>query len=192
MKLYKFYKVDRDYVGTPPILYAYTDDKTLADIFISDRKTSMFEMVTSKLNKSEYLKVKSTYGNYQLGLRGYHTKPTPDSPFMVVVRVVSTSLEEEKSCLYSDDIIKELGKHLFSPKMFTSKYLIALQTVKFIDFYTFYKCGFVDDYDYFFSGASNYDSATGLDLKIDFDELGIFLMKYGNTFKEVKNKADFK
>lgn len=190
MKVYKFYKINPLHREDIPVLYAFTNKKDYANQFRKERDMSIFECIVSHMTKKEYEYYLSKFRIRELAMNGYYTK-IPESSKRVTVKVLTTYHEQEQACILSDQIIDEIGKHLFNPKIFESKYLYALNMVRFVDFYVFYRSGYRETYDYFYNGMEipkqQLDGSSPL--KVDFDELGLLLKFFGYTFKDPKKES---
>lgn len=189
MKLYLFYKKpSEEFCDNNPQLYAYTTDKEIASEFRKQRNMNVFiYKKNTEVSKKEYKNFNKIYGKYKLDYCQFYTKSFIFGK-KVAVKILCTWKEEESVLVNSDKMWEEYSKYLFDSKMFKSEYLVALEKLLFMRFYSFFKVKFVNGleemYDPYYTP---YTSPTGFiieELKenYSYDDLKLFLRFFKDTF----------
>lgn len=189
MKLYLFYKLpSEEFADNNPVLYAYTTNKELADDFKRQRNMDVFIFrKEAYFSKSEYKKFDEKYHKHELSYCQFYTKSFVFGK-KIPVKVLCTWKEEETILINSDRMWEEYSKHLFDTQMLKSEYLIALEKLLFIRFYTFFKVKCVSNLDEFYDPYySAYSSLGGLIVEefkdnYSYDDFKLFLRFFKDTF----------
>lgn len=75
MKVYVFYKKIKDLL---PTFYAYTTDKKIKDLFLSQRDNSCFIVRKLDMTKTEFIKFELNKHDFCLDIRVFNTKSLTD------------------------------------------------------------------------------------------------------------------
>lgn len=174
MKVYLFYKL---YNGLEPTLYAYTNDKIKAQIFKGTRKN--FYAKEKNVSKKEWKSLQSEYGNLALTSHEFVTKAD-----IGIQRVLQVCTERELKTILLDGeklLIKELNRYSLPIDLFTKNIQDLIERVlNYSKVSNYFEKLMVYPGD---SIAEEYPLK-----KYKLDELGLFLMLYGNMFDEKKDK----
>lgn len=196
MNIHLFYlKPSDDYNSDIPSLYAYTNDKNLAEEFIDDRNMNRFIYKKSWIDKEEFRKFDSMHSRLHLS-RGSFSTVSEINGRSMNVSFVCTWGEEESILKNSDKLWSEYSNILFDTRVFEDKYLIALEKLLFMKFYGFYgSLRFNDGIDYFYEpyytsyGPIKSFISEEFHYNVKYDELALFLRFHKDLFKaEPKNK----
>ena len=184
MKVYLFYRVATKTMNIdPPSLYAFTENKELADKFELTRDMKQFYLKKVKMSEEEFTKFRYDFGHCNLRLSGFTTRIKDFGKDIVFL--VTTELEEEQTYLKADNILKELAKYtLMDGAYFNTDILKALNKLNYFALYKFYS---MDEY-YLYNGF-NPTEVNHFDLGIEYDMLNLFFYFYGNTMN-MKLKVD--
>ena len=185
MKFHVFYLKEKD---RQAYLYAYTDEKRLAQRFMDERDPEKFIYKEIKLNKEEGKRFQVRYSAACLGMRGFYTKNPLDSSKKTTRRVCCTAHEEETVVLGEDKIWEGLEDIWFDPTIFKEKYFKALETLLFMKYFLFYKVKTVENADsylkpYMEGKMIMYEDDPYSRDFFHLDELMVFVDMYGYTFR---------
>lgn len=136
------------------ILYAWTDDKVLRDIFERDRKMNLFgkKHSTIKFDKKEYSEFSLRYLGRELDCKGINPKTFTFTKTEGVGNVVGTCDEFDYAEInYPNEIINDLlnsGKEIPPMEIFSEKYRNALDKIGYL-FETLFDCS-----EFYMTGSS--------------------------------------
>lgn len=170
-----------------PVLYAYTDDEELAEIFTNTRDMRIFHEEIKKVSVEEFMEFSKTYSSQRLLIGNFITK---DDTLGYIRRtslpIVVTDSEEKKTYLSLDKIYTSLSRHVFNPGILKKKYGVALQTLNFNDFYLLSQKGFLPYGDEYFAYEFQRPIQCVNDTieNIHEDSFSIFMDFYGSTMKK--------
>lgn len=178
MKVYLFYRVATKTMNIdPPTLYAFTENKELADKFELTRDMKQFYLKKVKMNEEEFNKFRYDFGHCNLRLSGFTTRIKDFGKDIMFL--VTTEKEEESVYLRADDILKELGKYTdMEAGYFNTEVMKALNQLNYYSLYKFYS----NDENYLYSGI-NPIGVNHFDLNLTYDMLNLFFFFYGDTLK---------
>lgn len=182
MKLYLFFK---NVEGLAPTMYAFTNDKKLYKEFKEERNMKIFVETIQEVTKEEFHEFENKYKGYQLGRRGYITKPSSSNPlkYKTYVYIVSTYDEEMQTYIKSDEVSNLLMKYTDTISMyFNDELLEALETLGYFKILkmNYGPLPFLD-------GVSNGEELLtfgGLFPDCDPDMLSIFITLFGYTMNK--------
>lgn len=190
IKLYMFFKISMGYKFTshPPQLYAWTDEKILADIFKDTRNMDkVFRCKEVNVNIDAFNSMELKHPHERLVMGGFHTKDVNGYP--TTIKFILTRSEEDKCVLSSEDLmIYDLEKILHKPssnyiEYLKSDYLNALNTLSLFEYLVFTMS--VDLHNDFYSCIV--DNAEGIYMHRtlpQIDEAAVFVTLYGYTIKD--------
>ena len=194
MTVWLFY-IRSDEFDAKPRLYAFTDNKKLAKEFQLQRNPE--KIIMSKrtdFTRDEWNDLNSKFPDFRIICGSFYTKSEVYGS-RKFVSVLCTAGEEIKVVTTADTIWKLFTKYLFDTRAFKPTYLKALDKLLFHKFYCFYVLKHVQNSDYFYEPYySNFGPSDSLAFEdfrensYDYDDLGIFIRFFGDTFS--KNKGD--
>lgn len=172
-------------------LYAYTDDKNIADIFEELHDPSMFIRIDKKISKEDYenlLKAISDLRIVQYNIRTFEYKHRFDKKFKEFL--IATELEIK--CV-DDEFYSWIEEEIMSLtdipyKQFKEKYIYALDGLLYCLFYTIYNVS-SDDADvssYDFSYGYTPEGHSGIRYMSDI------ISMYISLFRPLLRKNEFK
>ena len=138
MTVYAYYLVG-DNRGTfdVPRLYAFTNDKSIANDFEKVRDMSMFIMQKKHIDKDKYKGYCDTHKWHLLGRRKYPSRGYGLDK-ETVCEIISTIVEEELVYIKSDRFIYEIGKYVSEDtERLTKEYKKALKNIWYYNVWDF-------------------------------------------------------
>lgn len=189
MTLYLFYKKSPEGFVNDPVLYAFTNNKDVANKFRNDRNMDKFVFhKETGVSKDEFNRFSSQYHKCELINGHFYTKGDILNK-RVPVSVLCTCKEEETVLINSDKMWNEYKDCLFDASMIKNKYLKALNTLMYFKFYGFFELKSkydVDDFyePYYSAYGPSADFILGeMQNGYQYDDLKLFLHFFGDTFK---------
>jgi len=191
MKLYVYYFADKNAEERiEPFLYAYTNDKELADKFEDTRDMNKFILKTKdNIKKKHMLEIAHTHSRHQLVKTYFDTKDMDDPTKIIKVPLVCTWEEEETVFIKSDQISYIFSKYMFNPVALNLKLQKSLNTLGYFQMYNFLYNNFLvseeltdDLYRGIFHASNEDDELPLLQFKIDY--LAFFYYLYGGTMSK--------
>ena len=174
MKVYLFYRL---YRGLEPTLYAYTNDKIKAGIFKQTRKN--FYAKEKDVSKKEWKQFQSESRDMALTAHEFVTKAD-----IGIQKVLQVCTERELKTILLDKeklLINELNRYQFPVEIFApeireliEKVLRYTEVSNYFEKLMVYPGDMIEEEHPF--------------QKYKLDELGIFLMLYGNTMRDKKEE----
>lgn len=159
---------------THPIIYAYTNDSSLAKKFIETRDMSRFIYKTDIIDKETYNEYMLKYKSQSLVKTEFVTSCNKSFTKKRLVSLPVTQLEEEQVYVNADKILEELSKYTnISAALLNDNIKSALNELKYFDIYKFY------------NSSNLYQSVmmpSDIDLHVDY--LSLFIYFSGNTLKK--------
>lgn len=133
MKLTVIYRV-KEASGellSKPLLYAFTDDPSLMEMFKETRDMSFFGIKELNVSKEELFDFSKVHGNYRLVIGKFIGKDDNDEIIKrKVINIVVPASEELQVYNYHDVVfIKVLPRHAFNISIFHKKYAKAFDTI---------------------------------------------------------------
>lgn len=162
--------------GYHRILYAWTDDKVLRDIFERDRKMNLFgkKYSTIKFDKKEYSEFSLRYLGRELDCKGINPNIFAFTKAGGVGKVVGTCDEFDYAEInHPNEIINDLlnsGKEIPPMEIFSEKYKNALDKIGYL-FETMF------DYSEFYMTGASTDGLL-------INEYLIFCESFGRLYKQ--------
>ena len=171
-KVYRFYRKsdienmdNRLYKDFP--VYAITDNKELANKFISTRNMNSFKVMKSKMTKEEYAKYANTTSTSELKEYSFVTRNNNNE--WEKVKVVTTWYEREQVRDMVTGQFIELIEIQHSPEIFNRKIIDVLETLQYMQLHAIKKQYYEGEYE---------DSIPNL----SYDELEMLLRYNSDTF----------
>lgn len=191
MKVHMFHYRMPGFEDSPPIPYAYTTDKHIAEEFEKQRSKKRMIHTVKEMNKEEFKKFKFCSRKYLLDYRGYYSKSSEYGK-RVQSSILSTVNEENKVMKDIDNFWVGNDNILFDIKMFESKYIQALEALGFVDFYLFYKVKFSvyrEEFSFYAPYYNSYGPPEGFIIddfkhRYLFDEVNLFTRFFKDTFDD--------
>lgn len=193
MNIYIFYYAPITEYKDPPMFYAFTDDKDMADEFKKQRDMEKFICTKEKCTKEEFKLFDRDHHCYKLTYGNFYTKGESLNK-KIGVKVLCTVREEDSILKNSENLWQEYSKTLFDCKVFKSQYIQSLESLLFIKFYGFYKVKYLEYADYFYQPYySNFGPPEGMIIEefkdsFSYDELKLFLKFVKHTFSMKDNE----
>lgn len=165
-----YFKYKYDDPNTEPaiMLYAFTDDKKMAELFYDTRDHDNIILKTHKWNKELYDKLRREYPSRKICIGKFYTSSQDIYGKREHISFPCTYEEEIRVAKMMDDYYEEVQKYIFYPFIFEKRYIDALDKLNFICSYILY------------SQNSNVFDIDKYNHNHYFDELNLFLCKYQN------------
>lgn len=127
MKLMVIYRIKEasGEVLSKPLLYAFTDDSSLMDMFKETRDMSFFGIKELNVSKEELFEFSKVHGNYRLVIGKFISKDDneDDTIKRKVINIVVPELEELQVYNYHDRVFTDiLPRHAIDIYVFGKKY----------------------------------------------------------------------
>lgn len=189
MKIWRFYKVSE--VDNKPELYGITGIKEFAKSFLELRDMSKFKLVKGKMSRDDFGRFveqnRSIYiDSYRFITSGKNKNGIIEATTIDIPIPTSESetVKEEYDMLFGEFDYMDWN-NIFALDMFNEKVLKALLRLGYYTAFR-YNCRYIDTDDEEMVYDKIDQMETSFDIMPEFDEYRVYMILYGESYKDLK------
>lgn len=185
MTIYTFYRI-RNALGEltkDPELYAYTTNKKIRDVFISERNMNVFYLVRRNISSEFYKRFGERYKNRELSYQKMYTRNPYNPVDKSTIKVLTNWNEVDKIITKTDVIFTELMKYVNPGLCYLKKeYIKDLEDLYYTTVCKFAKPKLTSS---IYDGFEDYSEENFIfQSNLDYDEFALYMYFVAYTYNK--------